>query len=154
MKVFISSLNVPIGYTPPSFPLLYWPLGKTSSQYSTALLYYSQDVWRFTTLWFLIMFLGLYSVAALIAICNHFISSRRIKVEAKSYTFTTLFIIGSYLFTGCFIGFVSGSVIGLIILAIYKAGSMTMSTWIPFTWSLVGILYDICSSYLLSLMTL
>lgn len=154
MKVFISSLNVPIGYTTPSFPSLYWPLGNTSSKFSSSLLYYSSDVWRFTVLWFLIVFTGVYVVAALIASTNYLIYSQRNNYDGKSCLVAIVMIWCTYITSGLFIAFVGGSVVGLITLAIYKAGSMTMSTWIPFVWALVGVLYDISTSYLNSLMTL
>ncbi|CAH6719134.1 uncharacterized protein CLIB1444_02S01706 [[Candida] jaroonii] len=154
MKVFISSLNVPIGYTTPSFPSLYWPLGHTSSKFSSSLLYYSADVWRFTVLWFLIAFSGVYVVAAFIASINYLIYSQRNNYGGKSCFVTILMIWCTYLTSGLFIATIGGSVVGLIISAIYKAGSMTMSTWIPFVWALVGVLYDISTSYSNSSMTL
>lgn len=159
MKVFISSLNVPIGYTTPKFPLLYWPLGPTGSEYSQLVLYYAVDVWEFTVVWFMIWFVGFYLVSGLIASLNHILHYKRNdyapnRLWFSDYLWHAGVIICSYMVTGAIIAFIAGSVVGLLISAIYKAGSMTMSTWIPFTWGLVGILYDICSSFLTSLITL
>ena len=158
MKVFISSLNIPIGYTTPEFPLLYWPLGPTSSEYSTLLLYYAFDIWKFTVVWFILIFTGFYLVSGSIASFNYILHYRRNhyanKFWLKDYLVNGGLILSSYILTSVSIGFVAGSVIGLLTSAIYKAGSMTMSTWIPFTWAVAGILYDICSSFLTSLMTL
>lgn len=63
-------------------------------------------------------------------------------------------ILFSYIIAGLFKGFALGAVIGLLLSAIYRAGSLTMSTWIPFSWGVAQILYDICSSYLTSLIIL
>lgn len=150
MSVFISSLNVPIGYTTPPFPSLFWPLGKTEPLYAQSVLYYSFDVWQFTVIWFIIIFVGVYSVAGSIAVLTY--------VTKKDFNLRHIFnivpIAGTFFGTGLLSGFVCGSIVGLIVLAVYKAGSMTVSTWIPFSWALVGILYDICTSYLTSQITL
>lgn len=154
MRVFISSLNVPIGYTTPQFPSLFWPLGAHLSDFSVLMLYYSRDIWKFHVVWFLIMFVGFYTVAGGTAFITYCIGGHRQKVPPSSYLFKGIWIFCGYILLACLIAFIGGSVVGLLTSAIYKAGSMTMTTWIPFTWALVGILYDVCSSYLTSQITL
>lgn len=61
-----------------------------------------------------------------------------------------VFIVVFYVFAGLIKGFIGGAIIGVIIAAIYQAGSLTMSTWIPLTWAMIQVLYDIVSSYLTS----
>lgn len=41
----------------------------------------------------------------------------------------------------------AGSVVGLILGAVYNAGGFRVSTWIPFVWSLVSVLVLIISSF-------
>lgn len=154
MKVFVSSLNVPIGYTTPPFPLLYWPFGRTEPQYSQLVLYYTRDVWSFTVIWYVIIFVSFYSVAAAISCINSAIQGRRKDASVRRILTQMVFLAGSFLVGALCMSFVSGTVVGLLLSVVYRAGSMTMSTWIPFTWAAVGILYDICSSYSTSQITL
>lgn len=41
----------------------------------------------------------------------------------------------------------AGSVVGLMLGAVYNAGGFRVSTWIPFVWSLVSVLVLIVSSF-------
>ena len=54
---------VPLGYTTPPFPSLYWPLpaGATQSFY----LYRPDDIFRFTVYWTLLLVGGIHFIAAL-----------------------------------------------------------------------------------------
>ena len=57
---------VPIDYTTPPFPGLYWPLfAPAVANY----LYYPTDIWRFTLLWTLIMYALFHLTAATLAVC-------------------------------------------------------------------------------------
>lgn len=150
----MSSLNVPIGYTTPSFPLLYWPLGATESSYSRLVLYYTNDVWTFTVVWFVILFLSFYAVAGAISCVNFAIQGHKKGVPLEKILMKMIFLGGTFIVSGVLTAFISGTIVGLLLSVVYRAGSMTMSTWIPFTWALVGILYDICSSYSTSQLTL
>lgn len=151
MRLFISSLNVPIGYSTPEFPSLFWPLGPSQQAYQNSFLYYSWDIWKFTVFWSLILFGALYIIVGTIAAISNILNKFRHKLPIGPIElFTCLFILGFYIIVGLFKGFCSGAIIGLIISAIYEAGSLTMSTWIPLTWAIIGILYDIALSYLTS----
>ncbi|WEJ93594.1 hypothetical protein PSN45_001062 [Yamadazyma tenuis] len=143
MKIFISSLNVPIGYTTPDFPSIYWPLGEHRPEFSQSMLYYGRDVWRFTIQWYIILFCGVYSVTGLYMFVNYCVANYHSKTPSKYFVFRGVLIFVSYAFTSTMMAVISGSVVGLLTSAIYKAGSMTMSTWIPFTWAVLGVMYDI-----------
>lgn len=152
MAIFISSTNVPIGYIVPSFPSLFWPIGPSRSSYLNSFLYYSWDIWRFTVFWSLLLSGSLYGIVGLMAAASSFMNKYRHNLEfGASGLATCIFIIILYVFAGLLKGFIGGTIIGIILAAIYQAGSLTMSTWIPFTWAVAQVLYDIISSYLTSL---
>ncbi|CUM67687.1 uncharacterized protein PRCAT00005389001 [Priceomyces carsonii] len=156
MRIFVSSLNVPIGYTTPRFPSLYLPLGHHKPQYESLFLYYTSDIWKYTVYWSLILVGAFFLVSGTVAAFNHFVSNHRYSFKTqRSYSIIeSLMIVLFYFVIGLSQGFISGAIIGLIILAIYKAGSLSMSTWIPFCWGAAQILYHIASSYLTSLVIL
>lgn len=147
MKVFVSSQNVPIGYTTPKFPLLYWPVGKDNGLYQVSLLYYRYDIWEYLVLWGLIMSGGLYACAGIIAVAALTTKRYRQTTFTRFYWLEAATILFVYCATGLFRGFVAMAVIGLILGAIYGAGELSMSTWIPFCWSVATILFDVCNAY-------
>lgn len=151
MRIFVSSLNVPVGYTTPSFPSLYWPLGPQTPKYQRLFLYYLFDVWKFTVYWFLILFGGIHAIAAVMAIFNQNFTNSRHKIAARKFSIMWgVLIFFMYLVLGLIEGLASGAIIGLLLQGIYHAGSLTMSTWIPFTWGAAGTLFIICLGYLTS----
>lgn len=148
MKVFVSSQNVPIGYTTPKFPSLYWPLGRDNSHYQVSFLYYRIDIWKFTVFWGLILSGGLYLLAGVVAMCALVLNKSRQTNKVLAWmVLEVAAVLTFYAFIGLFKGFVLGAIIGLIIGAIYRAGELSMSTWIPFCWSVAIIIFDVCSSY-------
>lgn len=155
MRVFVSSLNVPIGYSTPDFPSLYWPIGAHQQKYQELFLYYSFDIWKFTVYWTLILFGGVYSTVGVISLAHNLFSSYRHRLPilklSMAVNITTMALC---IFIGLFRGFISSAVIGIMLGAIYKAGSLTMSTWIPLSWGCAQVLFDICTSYLTSLILL
>jgi hypothetical protein len=42
---------------------------------------------------------------------------------------------------------VSGTIVGLIITGVYRAGLCSVSTWIPLVWAVVQILWMVFTSY-------
>lgn len=160
MKVFISSLNVPIGYTSPPFPSLFWPIGPQGISFQALFLYYSWDMWKFMVFWSLIMFGGLYFITGTIAASSQLRNKyrKRDKIVNENYyqfinrmpLMEAIIIVLLYTLIGCFQGFAGGAIVGLLILSIYNAGDLTMSTWIPFVYALAQVMFNVCSSYLLS----
>ncbi|ODV96058.1 hypothetical protein PACTADRAFT_2360 [Pachysolen tannophilus NRRL Y-2460] len=55
----------------------------------------------------------------------------------------------SYKMIGCIQGFISGTVVGIIlrIAEIYRSGQFSMSTWIPMAWGVIQILFATLTSY-------
>lgn len=155
MRVFVSSQNYPIGYTTPAFPSIYWPLGPLRSKYEQLFLYYSSDIWMFTVFWSMIFFFVVYGLAGVGACFNIVFKGyrlRRITKAKRSFGRRSIMVAVLYVLSGAAQGFLTGAVVGLLLQAIYRAGALTMSTWIPFCWGFALILYHICSSYSTSLM--
>lgn len=157
MKVFVSVQSIPIGYTTPAFPSLFWPLGATKPSYEQLFLYFSFDVWRFTVFWSMIFFASLYGVVGVVAGAN--MLQKRYRVHhiismESTFSWTPFLVSGLYMVMGVAQGFFSGAIVGLILLAIYRAGDLTMSTWIPFCWGMALILFHICLSYSTSAMSM
>lgn len=155
MRIFVSSQNYPIGYTTPKFPSIYWPLGPLKPKYEKLFLYYSGDIWTFTVYWSMIFFASFYSLVGVWACFNILFKGlrlRRITNGKRSFVRRALSVVLLYVASGVTQGFLTGAIVGLMLQAIYRAGALTMSTWIPFCWGFGLILYHICSSYSISLM--
>ncbi|GMF08166.1 unnamed protein product [Ambrosiozyma monospora] len=56
-----------------------------------------------------------------------------------------------YIFVGAIQSFVSGSLVGLLICAIYKSGAFKMNTWIPCVYGIIITLYNVITSYSLTI---
>lgn len=155
MKVFVSSQNYPIGYTTPTFPSIYWPLGSRRSKFDLLFLYFATDIWRFTVLWSVIFFTAVYTLVGVSACFNVAFKGYRfgkVTNAKRSYILRSIIIAVLYILSGAAQGFLTGALVGLVLQAIYRAGALTMSTWIPFCWGVALIMYHICSSYSTSLM--
>lgn len=156
MRVFVTAENVPIGYSTPSFPSLWWPLGPSRANFQGAYLYYLRDVWRFTVFWCMILFLTAYTLTGLCSAGNmifkRFRENKAVARHGGLFGWRPLFVGVVYIALGAGQGFISGAVVGLLLLAIYKAGALAMSTWIPFSWGFALIFYHICLSYSTSLL--
>lgn len=131
----IPRFTVPIGYVVPDFPSLHWPVGSTKPHYEISNLYYTYDIWRFTVIWTLIFFMGFHIIAALWA------------GLAKRNVRAALVIFAVYVVIGGIEAVVSGSIVGLILTGVYRAGLCSISTWIPMCWAVVQILWMVFTSY-------
>ncbi|KAG0675478.1 hypothetical protein C6P40_005139 [Pichia californica] len=177
----------PIGYERPSFPSLFWPLGKDSNDFHSSFLYSTKDIWEFTTIWTIIFMTGVYTASAGIFLITHYIRSYRhpairrefedsediendielhnmnynhlykTKISTYQHYFVNSIFVGNtkmhiftilaYIFVGAFQGFVAGSVVGVLIAAIYDSAQFKVTTWIPFVYALIITLYNISDSY-------
>ncbi|KAH3900910.1 May24p SCDLUD_002370, partial [Saccharomycodes ludwigii] len=131
---FVTYEGYPVGYVTPSFPSLYWPIN--NKKYTVSYLYYTEDIWKFTLYWTLIFFAGFYLAAGIIAVISH----------RRSFWVGLVWVIIYLLVGGCQ-ALISGTCIGLLTAAIYRAGLFSMSTWIPLSLAVVQILFNALTSY-------
>jgi hypothetical protein len=106
----------------PSFPSLHFP-DANNNAFHLSFLYYTSDVWRFTVLWTLIFYGAFHFCAASLAVFMH-----------RKFVIGGTWILLAYGVVAGIEALISGSITGLMIGAIYKAGLFGMSTWIPFVW--------------------
>lgn len=127
--------NIPVGYSTPKFPSLYFP-NANGKAFHLAFLYYPYDIWKFTVLWTLIFFGAFHMCVASLAVVMH-----------RKFVLGGLWIIVAYSAMAGIQALISGSIVGLLIGAIYKAGLFGMSTWIPFVWGLLQMVFMVITSY-------
>ncbi len=112
---------------------MYWPIG--NDKFNVAYLYYLPDIWRFTVFWTMIFFAAVYGSAGVIAWMTH-----------KNLLFG-IWVVPFYILIGLVQAFVSGTVAGIVLAIIYKAGLFSMTTWIPFCCGALQILFNVSTSY-------
>jgi len=139
--------TAPLSYTVPAFPSLYWPVNATPGQ--SYYLYFARDIWRFVLYWTLLTYgathIAAASYATLIQLAQNHRHKHRLSALEKVKVGVTIW--GTYLVIGGIEALFAGSVVGLILGAVYQAGYFHMSTWIPFIWALVNVLVLILSAY-------
>ncbi|KAG8697545.1 hypothetical protein FRC09_007783 [Ceratobasidium sp. 395] len=141
-----SGLTPPDGYITPSFPSLYDPrhefkdsdLGSTPP--GTHYLYYSFDVYRFTLYWTLIFYASSFALCGTCALLVRVLSKRR-----APKLFVTVVL--AFILTGTFFAVVGSAIVGYVLAAVYSVGYFSMSTWVPFLWSLILTLVAVMGSY-------
>ncbi|KAL2000987.1 hypothetical protein VTN02DRAFT_2365 [Thermoascus thermophilus] len=133
----MSRNRVPADYHVPPFPSLYDPVrARTSGDGEAYYLYYTSDIWRFTLYWTLILFGGVHLAAAACAVVMQWRNWRVV--------WPTPLVFGV---VGGLEALLAGSVVGLVLGAVYEAGNFMMSTWIPLIWAGVNVLVLILSSF-------
>ncbi|OBT71953.1 hypothetical protein VF21_09150 [Pseudogymnoascus sp. 05NY08] len=128
----------PLDYETPPFPSLYWPLDARPGVASY--LYYVKDIWRFTLIWTLIIYAAFHIATAAFAVCMQVGKGRNAFRWVWSIPIAYAAIAGIE-------AVLAGSIVGLILGAVYDAGYFRMSTWIPFVWSLINVLVLILSAF-------
>ncbi|OXV11312.1 hypothetical protein Egran_00930 [Elaphomyces granulatus] len=126
--------RVPVDYQLPAFPSLYNPVNDHVG--GASYLYYKKDIWRFTLLWTLILYAGVFLAVVICAVL----------VQWRNWRIIWAVPLG-YCITAGLEGLLAGSVVGLILGAVYEAGNVTMSTWTPFLWASINVLVVILSSF-------
>ncbi|OJJ31003.1 hypothetical protein ASPWEDRAFT_119895 [Aspergillus wentii DTO 134E9] len=126
--------RVPINYQIPSFPSLYDPLPThhTLAYY----LYYTQDIWRFTLFWTLIFYAATHLTVAACALA----------MQCRSWRIC-LAVPLVYIVIGGLEALLAGSIVGLVLGAVYESGNFRMSTWLPMIWGGVNVMVLILSSF-------
>ncbi|THV49693.1 hypothetical protein BGAL_0183g00110 [Botrytis galanthina] len=128
----------PLDYSTPPFPSLYWPLHAKPGVPNY--LYYAHDIWRYTLLWTLIVYGITHIAVAAWAVAMQLGKGK----NAWQYAWIIPLV---YALIAGIEALLAGSLVGLILGAIYNAGYFQMSTWIPFIWALINVLVLIISSF-------
>lgn len=123
-SLFLGGGNIPVGYQTPEFPSLQFPVD--GNPYESPLLFRTWDIYRFTVYWHLIIWTGAHIIVGTIGAYG-------------SRKQTVLLLLSFYLFIGALYAFSIGSIIGLLLAAVYRAGALHMTTWIPFSWSILTL---------------
>lgn len=156
----------PLSYTTPDFPSLYWPIRASPGE--PKYLYYAGDMWRYTLYWTLIT-VGLAHLAvAFWAVLMQYSSAwqkrrfLRSPVAARLTPKNRKLLGGNpiaetsrwvwlvpvvYIVLGGLEAVVAGSLVGLVVGAVYNAGYFKMSTWTPLFWGLINLLVLIVASF-------
>ncbi|KAG6027465.1 hypothetical protein E4U41_000933 [Claviceps citrina] len=129
----------PPSYETPPFPSLNVHTLQDRTPNRRYTLYYISDVCKFTVAWTLITYAAFHLGAVLIALFSH---GRR----KSSWRFLCA-VPAAYLLMAGIEGVIAGSVVGVILGAVYRAGYYEMNTWIPCTWGFINVLILIISSF-------
>ncbi|KAM0278070.1 hypothetical protein ACHAQH_005361 [Verticillium albo-atrum] len=128
----------PENYQTPSFPSISIHLMDLSRDNYWSL-YYIGDIWRFTVLWTLIIYGVVHLAAAFIAL-----AMQGGKKRSLTYLWVAPIV---YVAAALIQGLLAGSVVGLVLAAVYNAGYFSMSTWVPLLWGVINVLVLIVSSF-------
>ncbi|TGO41557.1 hypothetical protein BHYA_0020g00560 [Botrytis hyacinthi] len=128
----------PLDYSTPPFPSLYWPVHAKPGV--PIYLYYAHDIWRYTLLWTLIVYGITHIAVAAWAVAMQLGKGK----NAWQYAWIIPLV---YALIAGIEALLAGSLVGLILGAVYNAGWFQMSTWIPFIWALINVLVLIISSF-------
>ncbi|KAJ6446628.1 hypothetical protein O9K51_01401 [Purpureocillium lavendulum] len=131
--------NPPDGYRSPRFPSLNVRALTDPTKDHEFTLYYIKDVWKFTVTWTLITYALFHLGAVVVAMLTH-----RWKKSSWTYIWAVPLV---YLITAGLEALLAGSVVGLMLGAVYHAGYYEMNTWIPCTWGFINALILIISSF-------
>ncbi|KAI0847913.1 hypothetical protein F5Y00DRAFT_240032 [Daldinia vernicosa] len=125
----------PNDYHSPKFPSLCWP-----PQDPYCALYSVWDSWRYTLLWTLILYAVFHFGAVGIALAMQIGKPRFVWKYMLAVPAIYALVAGAEaLFTG--------SIVGLVLGAVYISGCYQMPTWIPFIWGWINVLVLIVSSF-------
>ncbi|KAI0128915.1 hypothetical protein BJ170DRAFT_352367 [Xylariales sp. AK1849] len=119
----------------PKFPSLSWPIEDCDHA-----IYYLWDSWRFTLLWTLILYAIFHMGAVAIAL--------GVQIGKQRSTWKYLWAVPAlYALVAGVEALFAGSIVGVLIGAVYFNGRFHMSTWIPFLWGWINVLVLIVSSF-------
>ncbi|KAJ5218418.1 uncharacterized protein N7498_000517 [Penicillium cinerascens] len=126
--------RVPINYQTPEFPSLYNPVPWLHKE--AYYLYYTKDIWRYTLFWTLIFYAATHLPVAGCTVLTH------------SRNWSVIWLVPLlYSFIAGLEGLIAGSIIGLVLGAVYEAGNFRMSTWVPMIWGGVNVMVLIMTSF-------
>ncbi|KAI1769029.1 hypothetical protein GGR53DRAFT_475448 [Hypoxylon sp. FL1150] len=125
----------PDDYRSPPFPSLCWP-----PQNPYCSLYTVWDSWKFTLLWTLILFALFHMGSTGIAL------SMQIGKPRSAWKYLWIVPIVYAVVAGAEALF-TGTIVGLVLGAVYISGCYEMPTWIPFIWGWINVIVLIVSSF-------
>jgi len=158
--------GVPRSYVTPEFPALYWPVHAQPGE--AQYLYYLGDIYRYTLYWTLTTIVSAHFFVATWAVLMQFNSaSQRRKYLAspagKRLSAKNRKLLGEnpiretlgwvwmipivYIVMGGLEALLGGSIVGLVLGAVYNAGYFRMSTWTPLIWGIINMLVLVVSSF-------
>ncbi len=158
--------NPPLSYTIPEFPSLYWPIH--ASPGDPKYLYYFTNIWRFTLNWTLIATGAAHVLVAIWAVLMQFVSALHRRAYLKSAAGQSLSaknrkLLGEnpvsdtvgwvwlvpliYFVIGGIEALMAGSIVGVVLGAVYNAGYFKMSTWTPLFWGIINMLVLVVASF-------
>jgi len=158
--------GVPLSYETPSFPALYWPVHANPGD--PRYLYFLSDIYRYTLYWTLITIVAAHSCVATWAVLMQFASATQRRKylnspQGKALSVKNRNLIGEnpigetmswvwivpvvYIVIGASEALLAGSLVGLVLGAIYNAGYFRMSTWTPLLWGVINMLVLVVSSF-------
>ncbi|KFH48951.1 hypothetical protein ACRE_000880 [Hapsidospora chrysogenum ATCC 11550] len=129
----------PASYRTPRFPSLNVQTIYDTSPDRRYTLYYIDDVWRFTMIWTIIFYALFHLAAVIIATFAHGWG-----ISSWKYFWGVPAV---YLVIAAIEAVLSGSIVGVMLGAVYNAGYYEMNTWIPCTWAGISVLVLIISSF-------
>lgn len=158
--------GVPRSYVTPDFPSLYWPVHAQAGE--AQYLYYLSDIYRYTLYWTLTTIVSAHFIVASWAVLMQFYAaSQRRKYLAspagKRLCPKNRKLLGEnpigetlgwvwmlpivYIVLGGLEALLAGSLVGLVLGAVYNAGYFRMSTWTPLLWGIINMLVIVVSSF-------
>lgn len=158
--------GVPNSYSTPDWPALYWPVRADPGE--AQYLYYVSDIYRYVVYWTLACVGAAHIFVATWAVLMQFRSAklRRTylntpvgrKLTAKnrkllgenpiSETMGWVWLVPLiYIVLGGLEATFAGSMVGLVLGAVYNAGYFRMSTWTPLLWGVINMLVLVVSSF-------
>jgi Putative transmembrane protein 170 len=158
--------NPPLSYTTPKFPSLYWPIRASPGE--PQYLYYFSDIWRYILNWTLITVSAAHLIVAVWAVLMQFTSaySRRAYLKSPagqslsaknrkllgetpiSETVGWVWLVPTiYIVLGAAEALMAGSIVGVVLGAVYNAGYFKMSTWTPLLWGVINMLVLVVASF-------
>jgi hypothetical protein len=156
----------PLSYVTPDFPSLYWPIRASPGE--PKYLYYAGDMWRFTLFWTLITVGVAHVLVAIWAVLMQYSSALQkrkwlLSPAASKLTPKNRKLVGQnpiaettrwvwlvpilYVVLGGLEALLAGSIVGLVLGAVYDAGYFKMSTWTPLFWGIINLLVLVLSSF-------
>lgn len=159
--------GAPISYQRPQFPALYWPFDASPGE--AQYIYSLEDIWVFTLYWTLLTIPLAHLIVSVWAVlmqlstayaryrylyyteAGRTLSKKNRKLMGEKPIQDCLawvwLIPVIYLLVGGLEALVAGSVVGLVLGAVYNAGYFRMSTWTPFIWGVANMLVLILGGF-------